>query len=92
MIYLDKYKDLFNILNIDSFSKIQDAISNIAPSMLEYHLEELLSNIESNINLNRHNIQETINLDAYTLYVDYSDNIYIEQEKVEDEYATSSLW
>jgi ferric iron reductase protein FhuF len=64
----------------------------MAPSMIEYHIEQLLNNIESNAILNKHNIQDTINLDAYTLYLDYSDNIYIEQDIIEDEYATASLW
>ena len=92
MVYLDSYKELYTLFNISSFDKIHDAISSIAPSLLEYHLEQLLNNIESNVILNRHNIQNTINLDTYTLYLDYSDNIYIEQDVIEDEYATASLW
>ena len=92
MVYLDSYKELFTLLNIKTFDKIQDAISNIAPSMLEYHLEQLTSHIQSNITLNRHNIQDTIFLDIYTLYIDYSDNLYIELDIIEDEYSTASLW
>jgi len=92
LVYLDSYKELFTLLNIKTFDKIQDAISNIAPSMLEYHLEQLTSHIQSNIILNRHNIQDTIFLDIYTLYIDYSDNLYIELDIIEDEYSTASLW
>ena len=92
MIYLDSYKELYTLLNINNFNKIQDAISSIAPSLLEYYLEQLLNNIESNSILNKHNIQDTINLDKYTLYLDYSDNLYIELDIIEDEYSTTSLW
>ena len=92
MIYLDNNKELFTLLNITSFDNIQGAINNIAPSLLEYHLEQLIDNIENNIILNKHNVQDTINLDKYTLYIDYSDNLYIEVQIIEDEYATASLW
>ena len=92
MIYLDNNKELFTLLNITSFDNIQGAINNIAPSLLEYHLEQLIDNIENNIILNKHNVQDTINLDKYTLYMDYSDNLYIEVQIIEDEYATASLW
>jgi len=92
LIYLDNNKELFTLLNITSFDNIQGAINNIAPSLLEYHLEQLIENIENNIILNKHNVQDTINLDKYTLYIDYSDNLYIEVQIIEDEYATASLW
>jgi len=92
LIYLDNNKELFTLLNITSFDNIQGAINNIAPSLLEYHLEQLIDNIENNIILNKHNVQDTINLDKYTLYMDYSDNLYIEVQIIEDEYATASLW
>ena len=92
MIYLDNNKELFTLLNIISFDNIQGAINNIAPSLLEYHLEQLIGNIENNIIFNKHNVQDTINLDKYTLYIDYSDNLYIEVQIIEDEYATASLW
>jgi hypothetical protein len=92
LVYLDSNKELFTLLNISSFDKIQGAINNIAPSLLEYHLEQLIQNIQSNIILNRHNIQDTINLDIYTIYIDYSDNLYIEVQIIEDDYITESLW
>jgi len=92
LIYLDNNKELFTLLNIISFDNIQGAINNIAPSLLEYHLEQLIGNIENNIIFNKHNVQDTINLDKYTLYIDYSDNLYIEVQIIEDEYATASLW
>jgi len=92
LIYLDSYKELYTLFNISSFDKIHDAISSIAPSLLEYHLEQLLSNIETNAILNKHNIQDSINLDTYTLYMDYSDNLYIEQDLAEDDYSAASLW
>ena len=92
MIYLDSNKELYTLLGISSFQSIQGAINNIAPSLLEYHLEQLLENIQSNEILNRNNIQDTVNLDKYTLYIDYSDNLYIEVQIIEDEYITDSLW
>jgi hypothetical protein len=92
LIYLDSNKELYTLLGISSFQSIQGAINNIAPSLLEYHLEQLLENIQSNEILNRNNIQDTVNLDKYTLYIDYSDNLYIEVQIIEDEYITDSLW
>ena len=92
MIYLDNNKELFTLLNITSFNNIQGAINNIAPSLLEYHLDQLIDNIQDTTTLNKHNVQDTINLDKYTLYIDYSDNLYIEIQIIEDEYSTASLW
>jgi len=92
LIYLDNNKELFTLLNITSFNNIQGAINNIAPSLLEYHLDQLIDNIQDTTTLNKHNVQDTINLDKYTLYIDYSDNLYIEIQIIEDEYSTASLW
>lgn len=64
----------------------------MAPSMVEYYLSDLSLSSDNNTYINRSNIQQTISLDEYSLYLDYSEDIYMEFIKKEDQYETDSLW
>lgn len=90
IISLDKNK-LFSTFSVQDFSQLENSFDTLAPSMVEYYLSSLSSEEESYIN--RSNIQSTISLDDYTLYLDYDDNTYLEINSSGcDEYATGSLW
>jgi hypothetical protein len=65
----------------------------MAPSMIEYYLNDLASSSDDNSYINKSNIQQTIFLDAYSLYIDYGDDIYLEMaDTSNDEFETGSLW
>lgn len=64
----------------------------MAPSMVEYYLSDLASSSEENSYINRSNIQQTLNIDEYSLYVDYNEDIYMEFTEDTSEYTTQSLW
>lgn len=86
-------KDLvFSTFNVSSFESIELKMQSIAPSMIEYYLSDLASNSQESAYINKSNIQHTINLDEYSLYMDYSENIYLEFIEKDDSYETQSLW
>ncbi len=60
--------------------------------MVEYYLSDLCSAISSNNQLNKTNIEKSLYLDNYSLYLDYNNNIYLEIKQSEDEFETNSLW
>ena len=91
MIYLVDQNRLLSIFNVTKFDALQNAISTIAPSMCEYYLNDLINICESNIYLNKSNIQQIINLDSYNIYIDYDLQTYIESIK-SDDIQTESLW
>jgi hypothetical protein len=65
----------------------------MAPSMVEYYLSDLASSSQdSNTYMNKSNIQQTLNLDEYALYMDYNDEVYLEFTEDQSEYTTESLW
>jgi len=60
--------------------------------MVEYYLSDLASATINNSYLNRSNIQKSLFLDSYILYLDYSNNVYLEIKQSEDELEANSLW
>ncbi len=65
----------------------------MAPSMVEYYLSDLASSSQdSNTYMNKSNIQQTLNLDEYALYMDYNDEVYLEFTEDQSDYTTESLW
>ncbi len=68
-------------------------VNSMAPSMVEYYLSDL-SNGNDDAYLNKRNIQDTINIGEYSLYLDYDEEVYLEIEDTlsADDYETGSLW
>jgi hypothetical protein len=91
IIQLDQ-NSLFSTFNVTCFQELEEGIQSIAPSMVEYHLSDLSSTDTESIYINKSNIQQTIYLDQYSIYLDYEDSIYLEFIEKDDEYETESLW
>ncbi len=70
----------------------------MAPSMVEYYLSDLCdySNINDENNsfyLNKRNIENSISISEYSIYIDYNEDIFLEIDISEnDECETGSLW
>jgi len=82
---------LYATFDVDCFASLQTNIDTMSPSMVEYYLGDISSSVEDKSYINKSNIQQTIALDEYSIYKDYSDNLYIESvARVDD--GTLSLW
>ena len=93
MVYSIDIADICLTFNISTISELDGAISSIAPSMCEYYFNNLITCYgDKNCYLNRSQIQKTIHIGDYSLYLDYSDNIFIEKQENVDEYIAQSLW
>lgn len=91
IIQLDN-NTLFQTFKVSCFEQLEQEIEMIAPSMVEYYLDDISSSVNTPAYINRSHIQKTISLDQYSLYLDYSDSIYLEILEKDDGYATESLW
>ncbi len=92
IIQLDK-TSLYSTFGVSDFIELDLHTQAIAPSMVEYHLQNLISLADNNEQyINKSNIQHTIYLSEHSLYMDYSDNLYVEFIVKNDEYETQSLW
>lgn len=81
---------LLNTFGVDDFNCLEEAIGDMPPSMVEYHLANL-SNFDEDFYLNKRDIEKTVNFGEYSIYLDYSNNIYLEVE-ILDVQAADSLW
>ena len=88
IIELDK-EILYNSFGVKEFSALEMSIDNMAPSLVEYHLAEL-SQYNDESYFNKRDIQTTINIGNYNIYLDYNKNIFLEISKSEED--TPSLW
>lgn len=91
IVILDKNL-VYSTFDVEMFDQIDVSIQTMAPSMIDYYLSDLASNSEESSYINKSDIQNTIYLNEYMLYLDYSDNIYLEFTEKNDEYETESLW
>jgi len=92
MILLLNKISLFSTFGVDSFDSLDASINTMAPSMVEYYLSDLSSGNDDTY-LNKRNIQDSINIGEYSIYLDYDDEIYLEiEDNQEDDYETASLW
>ena len=88
---LDKIS-LYNTFGVDNFNSIEEAINKMAPSMVEYYLSDL-SEYSEDIYLNKKDIEISLCIGDYNLYIDYNDNIYLEVDS--NQYLnneTASFW
>jgi len=83
---------LFQTFKISCFEQLEQEIQTIAPSMVEYYLDDLSSSMNESAYINKSNIQKTIYLDQYSLYLDYEESVYLEIKENKDDYETESLW
>ncbi len=93
MIALLDKNFIYNTFEVDSFSLLEDAIQNMAPSMVDYYFSDFIHNVEEGIYLNKSQVESMIYIGDYSLYKDYNENIYLELYNTnQDDYETTSLW
>ncbi|AXH15055.1 hypothetical protein [Malaciobacter mytili] len=80
---------LFNTFKVEDFTSLEEVINNMPPSVVEYYLDNL-DQIEDNSYLNKRDIEHSLYFGNYSLYLDYSDNIYLEIDIKDEE--TDSFW
>ncbi len=91
-VLIDK-TSLYSTFSVTCFDELEITIDTLSPSMTEYYLSDIASLNNDSIHLNKSNVQKSLILDNYYLYLDYSDNIFLEINKDEDdEFETGSLW
>ena len=92
MLLLLNKNSLYSTFGVNDFDSLDDNIHSMAPSMVEYYLSDL-SNGNEDAYLNKRNIQNTISIGEYSLYLDYDEEVYLEIESsTEEDFETASLW
>ena len=92
MITLIDKVSLYNTFNIDDFLSLEGAIDNMAPSTVEYHLYDLSDDCED-IYLNKREIEHSVFVGDYSLYIDYNENVYLEVDtEIINNQQTGTFW
>lgn len=81
---------LYNLFKVVSFDFLESAIDNMAPSMVEYYLSGFIENDE--LYFNKRDIENSISIGNYNLYIDYSKNVYLELTEDNEDTDTQSFW
>ena len=93
MITILNNHSLYNIFGVEKFIHLEGAVNSMAPSMVEYYLRDLCEDSDDNIYLNKRDIEHTLEIGEYSLYIDYGDNIYLELENdSSNSQETASFW
>lgn len=91
MVLLLNKTSLYTTFGVNTFDSLDNAINSMAPSMVEYYLSDL-SNGNEDAYLNKRNIQNSLCIGEYSLYIDYDEEVYLEIEDVVEDFETGSLW
>jgi len=92
MVLLLNKNSLYSTFGVNDFNLLEQNIQSMAPSMVEYYLSDLCNGNEDTY-LNKRNIQESINIGEYSIYLDYNEDVYLEISDVQEELLESpSLW
>ena len=90
-ILLNK-NSLYNTFGVENFNSLENAVNGMAPSMVEYYLSDL-SQYSEDTYLNKREIEQTVSIGDYNLYIDYSDNVYLEfTNEYSNDSDTGSFW
>ena len=90
MITLINKDSLYNIFGVQDFDLLEGAIDNMAPSLVEYYLSSFCDSSDE-MYFNKRDVEESISIGDYNLYIDYSENVYLEFNSSDDNY-TQGFW
>lgn len=90
-ILLNK-NSLYNTFGVENFNSLENAVNGMAPSMVEYYLSDL-SQYSEDTYLNKSQIEQSVYIGDYSLYIDYSNNVYLELDsELVNNNETGSFW
>lgn len=90
MFILVNKDSLYNTFGIKNFKLLEGAVDTMAPSLVEYHLSTLSEDSEEAY-FNKRDIENSLSIGDYNLYMDYGENIYLEIDLIEDN-STEGFW
>ena len=82
---------MYNIFGVQDFDLLEGAIDNMAPSLVEYYLSSFCDSTDE-LYFNKRDVEESISIGDYNLYIDYSKNIYLELISTSSDDFTQALW
>ncbi len=82
---------MYNIFGVQDFDLLERAIDNMAPSLVEYYLSSFCDSTDE-LYFNKRDVEESISIGDYNLYIDYSKNIYLELISTSSDDFTQALW
>jgi len=92
MIFSVNSDSLFSTFGVAHFGDLDLALNTMAPSMVDYYLSDLSSGMDDTY-LNKRNIQDSISIGDFSIYLDYDNEVYLEvEESHAQEFETGSLW
>lgn len=90
MFILVNKDSLYKTFGIEDFKLLEGAVDTMAPSLVEYHLSAL-SEYCDEAYFNKRDIENSVSIGGYNLYIDYSENVYLELNSSGDGY-TQGFW
>lgn len=85
-------ESVFSTFDVDNFTDLECVIESMAPSMVEYYLSDLCHGGDDSFYFNKKELQSTIYIGEYQIYLDYDDNLYLEVQQTQESLEAESLW
>jgi len=72
--------DLLNEFRLSSIDMFETHLNSMAPSLCEYHFENIVLYSDIHQYLNKNQIAKEFYFGDFRMYIDYENNIYIEKD------------
>jgi len=92
MIFFVDKSSILNLFGVENFNSLESTIDSMPPSLVEYYLSNFCSNSDDIAYFNKKDIENSIFIGEYNIYLDYNENMYLEATQLNLDNATKSLW
>lgn len=90
LVLVDK-SSILNFFGVDNFCGLEGVLDTMSPSLAEYYLSSFL-NSEDLSYFNKKDVETSLDIGDYILYLDYNKNIFLETNDIKEDTQTLSLW
>lgn len=83
---------LYATFGVKNFNSLEEVVHTMAPSIVEYHLSDICFDNERDY-FNKREIENSIEVDRYSLYIDYNKDVYLETKDsfFNEDFITNAL-
>jgi len=92
MIFLVNKSSILNLFGVENFNSLKSVVDNMSPSLVEYYLASFCNNNHDIVYFNKRDIENSIFIGEYNIYLDYNENMYLEVTQLNLNNVTKSLW
>lgn len=92
MNILIEIDSLLNCLSVENIEEMESIIDSSSPSLVLYKIRNLMESPHDEVYLNKALVERTISCGEIKIHFDYSNNCYLEDNSISQDFDQPTLW